>query len=145
MPRRFKWERKQDKENAEEREVRVYHVCQRRNADVRNRSGRINRMNFAILPQPGCCLHKTAPDSNKSWTAPWKPREEKTRMMRRGKRTKAITRGGERGERKTNGEMIKCSFFFNSTFFKESKRNQCRCLCCATHSVGQQGTETMAS
>lgn len=69
---------------------------------VRNWSGHINHMNFTILPQPGCCLHKMAPDSNKSWKSPRKPWEEKRKMMGRGKRKNDITRSGERSERKTN-------------------------------------------
>lgn len=50
------------------------------------RSGRINHMNFTILPQPGCCLHKNGPPTQtKSWTTPWKPWEERMGNDEKGK------------------------------------------------------------
>lgn len=116
------YKEKEKRKKRKRAKIHFYGVCQKRNTDVRNWSGHINHMNFTILPQPGRCLHKTAPDSNKSWTAPWKPWEEEMRMMRRGKRKSEITGGSERGERKTNGEIKKCSFILISYFSKRVKQ-----------------------
>lgn len=91
-----------------------------------------------LKPRELCCLYlepaavytKTPPLApppsprikQKGWTAPWKRLRGKTGMMRRGKRTKAITRGGESGERKTNGEMIKCSVLLIPHFSNGAKK-----------------------
>lgn len=74
------------------------------------------------LPPPPSRPPNSPRIKQKGWTAPWKRLREKTGMMRRGKRTKAITRGGESGARKTNGEMIKCSFLLIPHFSKGAKK-----------------------
>lgn len=61
-------EKKGEREkNPQRARIHFYRVYRRRSTDVRNWSGHVNHINFAILPQPGCCLHKMALDSNKSW------------------------------------------------------------------------------
>lgn len=85
--------------------------------------------NYTILPHPCWCLHKMAPDSNKSGNAPWKPCEEKIRVMKMGKRMgkkiklhKCTGRSQNAKERKLKVKKLSL-FFLGFWFFRFLNRN----------------------
>lgn len=79
--------------------------------------------NYTILPHPCWCLHKMAPDSNKSRKAPWKPCEEKIRVMKMGKRMgKKFNYINLQEERKLKVKKLSL-FFLGFWFFRFLNRN----------------------